>query len=96
MQVQLVPQHLVPQPPVPLQQQQPVTVTVTVQPVQPVPLPLTHTQAKLKWLLEQVHMVRSRSVNTHPWIADRNSVAGLFAAMWAQQGGEREASQDVH
>jgi len=60
MQVQLVPQHLVPQPP--QQQQQPATVTVTVQPVQPVQLPLPHTQAKLKWLLEQVHMVRGRSV----------------------------------
>jgi hypothetical protein len=58
MQVQLVPQQLVPQPPQ-QQQQQPVTVTATVQPVQ---LPLTHTQAKLKWLLEQVHMVRGRSV----------------------------------
>ncbi len=61
MQVQLVPQQLVPQHPVPIQQQQPVTVTVTV-PVQPVQLPLTHAQAKLKWLLEQVHMVRDRSV----------------------------------
>ncbi len=59
MQVQLVPQQLVPQQLVPPQQRQPVTVTVTVQPVQ---LPLTHTQAKLKWLLEQVHMVRGRSV----------------------------------
>jgi hypothetical protein len=77
---------------VPLQQQQQKPVPVTVQPVL---LPLTHTQAKLKWLLEQVHMVRSRSVNTHPSIADRNSAAGLFAAMWEQQGGEREASQDV-
>ena len=66
---------------------------MTVQPVQPVLLPLTHTQAKLKWLLEQVHMVRSRSVNTHPSIADWNSVC--FAAMWAKQGGQREASQDV-
>jgi hypothetical protein len=62
--VQLVPQHLVPQPiqQPPQHQQQPGTVTVTVQPVQPVQLPLTHTQAKLKWLLEQVHMVRGRPV----------------------------------
>jgi hypothetical protein len=76
---------------VPLQQQQQQQKPAPV----PVPLPLPHTQAKLKWLLEQVHMVRSRSVNTHPSIADRNSVTGLFAAMWEQQGGEREASQEV-
>jgi hypothetical protein len=56
--VQLVPQPILP----PLQQQH----LVTVQPMQP--KQLTQLQAQLKWLLEQVHMVRNRSVNTQPSI----------------------------
>ena len=69
LQVQLVPQQLVPQP---------VTVTATVQPVQ---LPLTHAQAKLKWLLEQVHMVRDRSV-LFP-IADKQTSANRHRSVAA-------------
>lgn len=60
--------------------------------MQPVQLPLTHAQAKLKWLLEQVHMVRGRSVNTHPSIADRNSVAGLSQ----QCGHNKEEKEKLH
>jgi hypothetical protein len=60
-QVQLVP----PIPPIlpPLQQQH----LVTVQSMQPMQ-PMQPAPAQLKWLLEQVHTVRSRSVNTQPSI----------------------------
>ena len=59
-----------PPPILPPLQQQPLLHLVTAQPMQPKQLPVApaQLQAQLKWLLEQVHMVRNRAVNTQPSI----------------------------
>jgi hypothetical protein len=63
----------VPPPILPPLQQQPLLHLVTAQPMQPMqpkqlPVAPAQLQAQLKWLLEQVHMVRNRAVNTQPSI----------------------------
>lgn len=82
-----MPQHLVPQPiPLPLQQQP----LVTVQPMQP----MQPAQAKLKWLLEQVHVVRSRSVKHTAFDKNRHSM--LSAGLSQQCRHNKEEKERLH